>query len=77
MQKIIIYFRLKLSYRLLTRKRTISGLKFKLKYEFHSANRLCSGPNGIEDLKNHAFFASIDWDKLLKKQVGLSSVRAL
>ena len=36
-------------------------------------NRLGSGPNGIADIKCHSFFASIDWDKLLKKQVNLSS----
>ncbi|KAI8421832.1 hypothetical protein MSG28_009780 [Choristoneura fumiferana] len=32
-------------------------------------NRLGAGPNGIEDVKNHEFFASIDWDALLKKEV--------
>ncbi|CAK1585511.1 unnamed protein product [Parnassius mnemosyne] len=32
-------------------------------------NRLGAGPNGIEDIKNHEFFASIDWDALLKKEV--------
>ncbi|XP_068633832.1 ribosomal protein S6 kinase 2 beta [Battus philenor] len=32
-------------------------------------NRLGAGPNGIEDIKNHEFFASIEWDALLKKEV--------
>ncbi|CAH4034028.1 ribosomal protein S6 kinase 2 beta [Pieris brassicae] len=32
-------------------------------------NRLGAGPNGIEDITNHEFFASIDWDGLLKKEV--------
>ncbi|XP_063534484.1 ribosomal protein S6 kinase alpha-3 isoform X1 [Cydia strobilella] len=32
-------------------------------------NRLGAGPNGIEDVKNHEFFANIDWDALLKKEV--------
>ncbi|XP_045449590.1 ribosomal protein S6 kinase 2 beta [Melitaea cinxia] len=32
-------------------------------------NRLGAGPNGIEDIKNHEFFASIDWDALLRKEV--------
>lgn len=31
--------------------------------------RLGAGPNGIEDIKKHEFFASIDWDGLLKKEV--------
>lgn len=32
-------------------------------------NRLGAGPNGIEDIKNHEFFATIDWAALVKKQV--------
>ncbi|KAL0830664.1 hypothetical protein ABMA28_002801 [Loxostege sticticalis] len=32
-------------------------------------NRLGAGANGIEDIKCHEFFASIDWDALLKKEV--------
>lgn len=30
---------------------------------------LGAGSNGIEDIKRHEFFASIDWDGLLKKEV--------
>ncbi|XP_046977897.1 ribosomal protein S6 kinase 2 beta [Vanessa cardui] len=32
-------------------------------------NRLGAGPNGIEDIKSHEFFASIEWDALLRKEV--------
>ncbi|KAH9627683.1 hypothetical protein HF086_016837 [Spodoptera exigua] len=32
-------------------------------------NRLGAGANGIEDIKNHEFFASIDWDALYRKEV--------
>lgn len=32
-------------------------------------NRLGAGPNGIEDIKKHEFFATIDWEKLLRKEV--------
>ncbi|CAG9562571.1 unnamed protein product [Danaus chrysippus] len=32
-------------------------------------NRLGAGPNGIEDIKNHEFFASIEWEALLRKEV--------
>ena len=32
-------------------------------------NRLGHGPNGIEDIKAHEFFATIDWEKLVKRQI--------
>lgn len=32
-------------------------------------NRLGAGPNGIEDIKKHEFFATIDWDNLVTKTV--------
>lgn len=28
-----------------------------------------SGDNGIEDLKRHAFFSNINWDKLYKRLI--------
>lgn len=31
--------------------------------------RLGSGPTGAEEVKKHPFFADVQWDKLLKKQV--------
>jgi p90 ribosomal S6 kinase len=28
-----------------------------------------SGPDGVEEIKSHSFFATIDWDKLMKKEI--------
>jgi len=36
-------------------------------FKRNPVNRLCSGPNGIDDLFQHAFFTTIDWDKLKQK----------
>uniref|UniRef100_A0A672ZQ21 Ribosomal protein S6 kinase n=1 Tax=Sphaeramia orbicularis TaxID=375764 RepID=A0A672ZQ21_9TELE len=36
-------------------------------FKRNPANRL--GPEGIEEIKRHRFFASIDWNKLYKKEV--------
>ena len=28
-----------------------------------------AGPNGVEDMKSHVFFATINWEKLVKRQI--------
>ncbi|CAH1954535.1 unnamed protein product [Acanthoscelides obtectus] len=38
-------------------------------FKRNPANRLGAGPGGIEDLKKHEFFATIDFDALLAKKV--------
>ncbi|CAG9832932.1 unnamed protein product [Diabrotica balteata] len=37
-------------------------------FKRNPANRLCSGPGGIEDLKKHEFFATIDFESLLARK---------
>jgi len=36
-------------------------------FKRNPVNRLCSGPNGIDDLFQHSFFTTIEWDKLKQK----------
>lgn len=38
-------------------------------FKRNPANRLGAGPSGIEELKKHPFFSTINWDKLFKRQV--------
>uniref|UniRef100_A0A3Q0R677 Ribosomal protein S6 kinase n=1 Tax=Amphilophus citrinellus TaxID=61819 RepID=A0A3Q0R677_AMPCI len=38
-------------------------------FKRNPANRLGAGPDGVEEIKRHRFFASIDWNKLYRKEV--------
>lgn len=38
-------------------------------FKRNPANRIVAGPGGIDDLKNHEFFATIDFDALLAKKI--------
>lgn len=38
-------------------------------FKRNPANRLGAGPGGVEDLKRHEFFATIDWEALLSKRI--------
>ncbi|XP_035685983.1 ribosomal protein S6 kinase alpha-3-like isoform X3 [Branchiostoma floridae] len=41
----------------------------RMLFKRNPQNRLGAGADGVEEIKRHNFFASIDWEKLLKKQV--------
>ncbi|XP_045124412.1 ribosomal protein S6 kinase 2 beta-like isoform X4 [Portunus trituberculatus] len=38
-------------------------------FKRNPANRLGAGPEGVEELKRHPFFSSIDWNKLYSKEI--------
>ncbi|XP_066999104.2 ribosomal protein S6 kinase 2 beta isoform X2 [Anabrus simplex] len=38
-------------------------------FKRNPANRLGAGPDGVEEIKSHSFFATIDWDKLVRKEI--------
>lgn len=38
-------------------------------FKRNPANRLGAGPDGVNEIKNHPFFATIDWDKLYRKEI--------
>ncbi|CAB1417936.1 unnamed protein product [Pleuronectes platessa] len=38
-------------------------------FKRNPANRLGAGPDGVEEIKRHRFFASIDWIKLFKREL--------
>ncbi|KAK7870291.1 hypothetical protein R5R35_001013 [Gryllus longicercus] len=38
-------------------------------FKRNPANRLGAGPEGVEEIKSHSFFATIDWDKLYRKEI--------
>nr|CAB3265766.1 ribosomal protein S6 kinase alpha-3 [Phallusia mammillata] len=38
-------------------------------FKRNPANRLGSGTDGVEEIKRHSFFAGIDWNKLLRKDL--------
>ncbi|KAM8895112.1 ribosomal protein S6 kinase alpha-2-like isoform 2-T2 [Spinachia spinachia] len=38
-------------------------------FKRNPANRLGAGPDGVEEIKRHRFFASVDWNKLFRKEL--------
>ncbi|CAF3261061.1 unnamed protein product [Rotaria socialis] len=41
----------------------------RMLFKRNPANRLGSGPDGFRNIQKHEFFASIDWDKLFRREI--------
>ncbi|XP_062393126.1 ribosomal protein S6 kinase alpha-3-like [Sardina pilchardus] len=38
-------------------------------FKRNPGNRLGAGPDGVEEIKRHAFFSNIDWNKLIRREL--------
>uniref|UniRef100_A0A8C4QRU9 Ribosomal protein S6 kinase n=1 Tax=Eptatretus burgeri TaxID=7764 RepID=A0A8C4QRU9_EPTBU len=41
----------------------------RMLFKRNPANRLGAGPDGVEEIKRHPFFSTIDWNKLYRKEI--------
>uniref|UniRef100_W5L214 non-specific serine/threonine protein kinase n=1 Tax=Astyanax mexicanus TaxID=7994 RepID=W5L214_ASTMX len=41
----------------------------RMLFKRNPANRLGAGPDGVEEIKRHAFFSTIDWNKLYRQEL--------
>uniref|UniRef100_A0AAR2K866 non-specific serine/threonine protein kinase n=1 Tax=Pygocentrus nattereri TaxID=42514 RepID=A0AAR2K866_PYGNA len=41
----------------------------RMLFKRNPANRLGAGPDGVEEIKRHAFFSTIDWNKLYRREL--------
>uniref|UniRef100_A0A7M4E7U1 Ribosomal protein S6 kinase n=1 Tax=Crocodylus porosus TaxID=8502 RepID=A0A7M4E7U1_CROPO len=41
----------------------------RMLFKRNPANRLGAGPDGVEEIKRHSFFSTIDWNKLYRREI--------
>ncbi|MBN3321679.1 KS6A3 kinase, partial [Atractosteus spatula] len=41
----------------------------RMLFKRNPGNRLGAGPDGVEEIKRHAFFSTIDWNKLFRREI--------
>ncbi|KFP80389.1 Ribosomal protein S6 kinase alpha-3, partial [Apaloderma vittatum] len=41
----------------------------RMLFKRNPANRLGAGPDGVEEIKRHAFFSKVDWNKLYRREI--------
>ncbi|XP_007890255.1 ribosomal protein S6 kinase alpha-6 isoform X3 [Callorhinchus milii] len=41
----------------------------RMLFKRNPTNRLGAGPDGVEEIKRHPFFSTIDWNKLVRKEI--------